>query len=221
MIPTYELVEADFPIAPGVTLPVGREYSFTRYRVQGNTANRRPIAVSPQVEWGSFYSGDRLRLGMTVNLRAAPGQMFTFANEWNRVSLAEGRFDTRLYRVIAETQVNPRVSLVNNVQYDSQAQSLLAIRFLDLTRGPISTSIHSNWLMIPLETGSHVDAAVVKPYIPKVLSTYTSKVHGSCRMQALRQRLGYCPVIFRNICYHGDEFAHLRDACNIRWSTLR
>ena len=47
--------------------------------------------------------------------------MFTFTNEWNRVSLAEGQFYTRLYRVIAETQFNPRIALVNNVQYDSQS----------------------------------------------------------------------------------------------------
>ena len=47
--------------------------------------------------------------------------MFTFTSEWNRVSLAEGEFSTKLYRVIAETQLNPRISLVNNVQYDTQS----------------------------------------------------------------------------------------------------
>ena len=154
VIPTYELVEEDFPIAPGVTLPVGREYSFTRYRIQGSTANRRPIAVSPQVEWGSFFSGDRLRLGMTVNFRAAPGQMFTFANEWNRVSLAEGQFYTRLYRVIAETQFNPRISLVNNVQYDSQSAVVgwqSRFRWI-LTPGNDLYFVYiRNWLDDPLE----------------------------------------------------------------------
>ena len=108
-------------IAPGVTLPVGQEYQFTRYRIEGSTTSRRPLAFSPEVEWGNFYSGDHLRLSLTANLRAAPGQMFTFTNEWNRVSLAEGQFYTRLYRVIAETQFNPRAALVNNVQYDSQS----------------------------------------------------------------------------------------------------
>jgi hypothetical protein len=121
VVPTYELLEEDFRIAPGVTLPIGQEYSFTRYRIQGSTTSRRPIAFSPQVEWGGFYSGDRLRLSLTANLRAAPGHMFTFTNEWNRVSLAEGQFYTRLYRVTAETQFNPRVAIINNVQYDSQS----------------------------------------------------------------------------------------------------
>ena len=121
VLPTYELLERDFSIAPGVTLPAASEYSFTRYRIQGSTTSRRPVAVSQQVEWGNFFSGDRLRLNTTVNYRAAPGQMFTFTNEWNRVSLAEGEFTTRLYRAIAETQFNPRISLVNNVQYDTQS----------------------------------------------------------------------------------------------------
>ena len=121
VVPTYERLLQDFRIAPGLTLPAGQEYRFTRYRIQGSTTSRRPFALSPQVEWGSFFSGDLLRFGLTANLRAAPGQMFTFASEWNRGTLAEGTFYTRLYRVIAETQFNPRVALVNNVQYDSQS----------------------------------------------------------------------------------------------------
>jgi hypothetical protein len=121
VVPTYELLEEDFRIAPGITLPTGGQYSFTRYRVEGSTTSRRPLAVSPRVEWGDFYSGQRLRLAMTANYRAAPGQMFTFTNEWNRVSLVEGEFYTRLYRIIAETQFSPRIALVNNMQYDSQS----------------------------------------------------------------------------------------------------
>jgi hypothetical protein len=121
VVPTYELLEEDFRIAPGVTLPVGQEYSFTRYRAIGSTTARRPLAVSSTLEWGNFFSGDRLGLDVAVNLRAAPGQMFTFETEWNRVSLAEGRFYTRLYRVLAETQLNPFLSLSNNIQYDTQS----------------------------------------------------------------------------------------------------
>ncbi len=121
ILPTYERLERDFTIAPEVTLPTGQQYSFTRYRVQGRTAPRRPISVSPQVEWGEFFSGDRLRLNSTVNVRAAPGHFYTFTHEWNRVSLAEGEFTTTLYRAIAETQFNPRISLVNDLQYDTQS----------------------------------------------------------------------------------------------------
>jgi hypothetical protein len=124
VIPTYDLLEEDFKIASGVTLPVGHHYSFTRYRVEGNTADRRLVSVRPWFEWGDFYSGERLQLNMTINVRPRPGLLFTLANEWNRVSLTEGQFYTRLFRFVSETQVSPIMSLVNNVQYDTQSAVL-------------------------------------------------------------------------------------------------
>ena len=110
VVPTYELLEEDFGIAPGMTLPVGQRVQLHALPSPGKH-DQSPPARSLARRWNgaSFYSGDRLRLSLTANLRAAPGQMFTFTNEWNRVSLAEGQFYTRLYRVIAETQFNPRV----------------------------------------------------------------------------------------------------------------
>jgi hypothetical protein len=123
-MPTYERLDEDFDIAPDVTLPVGREYRFTRYRVQARTARRRVITVEPQVEWGDFYSGDRLELTLDVDVRARPGVMFFLSSEWNRVSLTEGQFYTKLFRGISELQFNPWMSLVNNVQYDTQSRAL-------------------------------------------------------------------------------------------------
>ena len=41
-----------------------------------------------------------------------------------RVELAEGRFKTRLYRVVGETQFTPFIALVNNIQYDTQSAVL-------------------------------------------------------------------------------------------------
>lgn len=153
VIPAYELLEQDFQIAPGITLPVGRHYSFTRYRVDGSTADRRLLSVRPRVEWGDFYSGDRLQLNMTATLRPRPGLLFTFAPEWNRVALAEGRFHTRLYRFTAETQVNPQVSLVNNVQYDSQSAVLgwqSRLRWIIKPGNDLYFVYIHNWLDDPL-----------------------------------------------------------------------
>jgi len=118
------LLEEDFKIAPGVTLPVGYHYGFTRYRVEGDTADRRLVSVRPRVEWGDFYSGDRLELNMNVSVRPRPGLLFTLGSEWNRVSLTEGQFYTRLYRFVSETQLSPFLSLANNVQYDTQSAVL-------------------------------------------------------------------------------------------------
>ena len=124
IIPTYELLQEDFNIAPGITLPVGRHYNFTRYRVDGSTADRRLVSVRPRVEWGEFYSGTRVQLNMAVSLRPRSGLLFTLANEWNHVLLVEGEFRTRLYRFVSETELNPFVSLVNNIQYDSKSAVL-------------------------------------------------------------------------------------------------
>jgi Domain of unknown function (DUF5916) len=124
VLPSYERLERPFAIAPGITLPAGASYQFTRYRVQASTANRRVISVAPTVEWGRFYSGTRLQLATDLNIRARPGLIVYLSGEWNRVALAEGRFETRLVRAVLETQFSPWVSLVNNVQYDTQSAVL-------------------------------------------------------------------------------------------------
>jgi Domain of unknown function (DUF5916)/Carbohydrate family 9 binding domain-like len=124
ILPTYDSLQEDFKIAPGITLPIGHDYSFTRYRVDGNTADRRMVSVRPLIEWGNFYSGDRRELRLEVNLRPRPGLLFTVAGERNRVRLTEGAFTTNLYRFVTETELNPMVSLVNNIQYDSQSSTL-------------------------------------------------------------------------------------------------
>ena len=40
------------------------------------------------------------------------------------MSLAEGSFDTQVYRVISDTQFNPRTFVVNTLQYDSVSDRL-------------------------------------------------------------------------------------------------
>ncbi len=124
VLPTEEQLERPFAIAPGITLPTGAVYRYTRYRLQGSTASRRVVSVSPTVEWGGFYSGTRLRLATDLNVRARPGLIVYLSSEWNRVSLAEGAFETRLFRVVGETQFTPWVALVNTVQYDTQSRVL-------------------------------------------------------------------------------------------------
>jgi len=124
VLPSYELLEHDFRISRGITLPAANHYAFTRYRLQATTASRRVLAVSPTVEWGGFYSGDRRRLALNLDVRVRPGIIFYSSAEWNKVDLAEGGFQTRLYRGIVETQFSPWMSLVNNVQFDTQSSIL-------------------------------------------------------------------------------------------------
>jgi len=122
--PTYELLDDDFDISPGVTLPAGSDYHFTRWRMGGGTANRRVIAVNGQYGWGGFFSGDREELSVGLALRPRPGIRVNAALERNRVDLAQGSFTTRLWRVILDNQFNPRIYVINNVQYDSVSRVL-------------------------------------------------------------------------------------------------
>jgi hypothetical protein len=124
VLPTYERLENNFPISRGITLPIGSEYDWTRYRFQVATAPRRIVAVNQTYEFGGFYNGTRLRLATDLNVRVRPGVIVYTSAEWNRVELNEGRFETRLFRVIPELQFSPWVSWVNNIQYDTQSAVL-------------------------------------------------------------------------------------------------
>ncbi|MEW6320651.1 MAG: DUF5916 domain-containing protein [Acidobacteriota bacterium] len=122
--PSYERLRTSFEIASGVVLPAGASYRFTRYGASVNTANRRIVALRPRVEWGTFFSGTRQEYEIGVGVRPRPGVTVNASYEFNRVDLAEGKFDTRLVRLVADTQFSPFMYLVNNVQYDSVSRVL-------------------------------------------------------------------------------------------------
>jgi hypothetical protein len=124
VLPTYERLDREFTISPGITLPKGNEYSFTRYRVQVATADRRVVAVAPTLELGHFYSGTRRRAALDLTVRLRPGVIIYTSGEWNHVELDEGTFNTRLYRVVPELQFSQFISWVNNIQYDTQSAVL-------------------------------------------------------------------------------------------------
>jgi hypothetical protein len=71
------------------------------------------------VEGGQFYSGTRTETVTNLNIRIAPGYIIYLTGEFNQIKLAEGSFNTQLYRVTGETQFTPFITLVNNIQYDS------------------------------------------------------------------------------------------------------
>jgi hypothetical protein len=119
VIPNYERLERPFNIYPGISLPVGSSYDFTRYRFQMQTPNSRILALNMIGEAGNFYSGTRRQLTLNWSVRPRPGMVYYIDSEWNRIELQEGRFSTRLFRFIADNQFNPWISMTNNFQYDS------------------------------------------------------------------------------------------------------
>jgi hypothetical protein len=120
----FERLEDDFEIHAGVVLPAAGEYGFTRYQFSAQTANRRIIALQPQVEFGNFLSGTRLDYSLNLTLRARTGVIVYTEAEWNRIDLPEGKFQTRVLRLTPEWQFSPWISLVNSLQYDNISRVL-------------------------------------------------------------------------------------------------
>ena len=122
--PSFERLERDFTIHPGIVLPLGSEYRFTRYRFSLSTSANRLFATRSRVELGNFFSGNRREFGVNLSIRPRPGVVVRLNAEWNRINLEEGRFQTRLYRIEADTQFSPWIQLANNIQYDSVSRSV-------------------------------------------------------------------------------------------------
>jgi hypothetical protein len=116
---TEEHLDEPFAITRDITLPAGNRYNFTRFRVRGQTANRRVLALTGRVEAGSFYSGTRRQAVLNWTVRMRPGYIVYLNSEWNTVRLAEGEFSSNVFRIVGETQFTPWVALVNNLQYDT------------------------------------------------------------------------------------------------------
>lgn len=155
IVPTYERLEKDFEIHPGIILPAGGEYRFNRYRFQVGTASNRILSTRSHVELGSFFSGDRQELEVQLSVRPRPGIVVRLESTWNRVNLAEGGFQTRLYRLEAETQFNPWIQLANNIQYDSVSGVLgwqSRFRWILTPGNDLYVVYLHNWLDDPLDS---------------------------------------------------------------------
>jgi hypothetical protein len=120
----YQRLEEDFEISDGVILPFGAVYEFTRYRFSGNTADQYVVGVEAEVEIGDFFSGRRQDYLFQIGVRPRRGVALALEAEHNQLELAEGRFDANVFRVTANTQVSPWISLVNNLQYDTVSREL-------------------------------------------------------------------------------------------------
>jgi hypothetical protein len=122
--PSYDHLQADFRIGGGITLPVGTEYNFTRYNYSFSTANQRKISGNANYTVGGFYSGTRRDISGSVNLRPRRGILATLTTTFNKVDLPQGHFSSKVMRAVINTQLNPFISISNNIQFDSVSRVL-------------------------------------------------------------------------------------------------
>ena len=122
--PSYDHLQSDFKIGGGITLPAGTDYNFLRYSYGFTTANQRKISGNASYTTGTFYSGGRRDIVAAINLRPRRGILATLSSTFNHVELPQGHFSTKVLRGIINTQLNPFISISNNVQFDSVSRVL-------------------------------------------------------------------------------------------------
>lgn len=146
---TTEQLEVDFEISPGIVLPFGSRYEFQRQQFVFDSAQNRRVSVRGEYSFGDFYDGTRREFNFDLRLRPRPGVYVQASSEYNDVTLAEGSFITRLYRLDARTQFSPWIALSNNVQYDTQSKSLgwqMRFRWIRKPGNDIYVVYTHNWL---------------------------------------------------------------------------
>ena len=119
----FERLTDDFEISDGVTLgPDG--YTFRRYLVRAETADKRKVSARLTYVWGDFYSGERDSWEAQLNFQPGPRLFLSTEYRQNDVRLPEGNFVVRLFRVRLDLALNPNLSWFTLVQYDTVSDVL-------------------------------------------------------------------------------------------------
>lgn len=118
-----EVLLEPFEISDGIEIDSGG-YTFTRYSVRAESAEKRSISGFARYELGDFFDGERADLSLGVNWR--PSAIGSFEAEYvrNDVDLPAGDFRVHIARVRAQLQFGPELSWSNFVQWDNRSENL-------------------------------------------------------------------------------------------------
>ncbi|MBI2840408.1 MAG: hypothetical protein HYX75_18985 [Acidobacteria bacterium] len=122
-IPTFEHLDAPFEIQPGVVFPPG-SYQWTRFRIEVNTATKRPWVVDFAFRWGSFCGGSLRQYQPGLTLKPTPHVIVALQAERDEGSLPQGDFLTQLFSGQLDYNFSPNATWSNLVQYDSVSRIL-------------------------------------------------------------------------------------------------
>jgi hypothetical protein len=122
--PQAETLLVPFRIAPGVVIPAGG-YQFTRWRIEGDTSEHRPLQFGASTWFGSFYNGRLTQWKNFVRWTSSKGRVQLEADAENNFGrLPEGTFVQRLWQVQAAYAWNPNLVLTSFLQYDTESQNI-------------------------------------------------------------------------------------------------
>ncbi|MEN8194822.1 MAG: DUF5916 domain-containing protein, partial [Bacteroidota bacterium] len=118
--PVGERLIEPFEIEDGIVLPAD-EYHYMRYRLQFETASKRPISCEATWWFGTFYSGTLDNLEFSLSLRFTSNVILDFHYEKNIVDLTEGAFQQDLFGSRLQLNFSPNLQLSSFIQYDNDS----------------------------------------------------------------------------------------------------
>ncbi len=121
IVPKGEKLDEPFEIEDGIILKPD-EYKFTRYRMEFESASKRP--VSGQATWwfGTFYTGTLDQIELEMSLRFTSNIIFDLNYEKNIVKLKEGNFTQNLFGGRLQLNFSSDLQLSSFIQYDSESK---------------------------------------------------------------------------------------------------
>jgi hypothetical protein len=121
--PSFDKVEEDFEIVDGIVVPADR-YSQTRWELELESAEKRPLVARFEIEGGPFNDGDRTDVEAGLDWR--PGGFFQLGlgYEINDLDLPGGETTVRIASVRTEMNWSPELSWQNLLQYDNVSERI-------------------------------------------------------------------------------------------------
>jgi hypothetical protein len=120
---SFERLVRPFPIAAGVTLPVG-SYDFHTTRIGYIGGQQRRYSGEVVYEFGTFYNGDRKSIALnSARLQVTPQVSLEPSFSVNWVDLVQGSFIAKVARTRATYTITPRMFVSGIVQYNSAGSS--------------------------------------------------------------------------------------------------
>jgi hypothetical protein len=122
-VPTFERLFEPFEIADGVVLAPG-DYKFTRWRLEFESASKRPWEFEATWWFGSYWSGNADEIETFFGYKLAPHFQVGIGLEQTFGRLKEGNFVARILGFGADYSVSPYLTFYNLVQFDNESRDL-------------------------------------------------------------------------------------------------
>jgi len=122
--PRGETLLAPFQVAPGVVIPPG-SYDFTRWRLEAQTSEHRPLQFGTTTWFGTFFNGHLTQWENYVRWTSPRGKVQLDLDTENDFGhLPVGNFVQRLWSLRAAYAWSPNLVLSSFIQYDTESQNV-------------------------------------------------------------------------------------------------